>query len=104
MRTVLAQASVAVIFVLCATSSHAADRIVWEYDGGYIVNTQGQAWVERGPGANFTFRETDRNSDFVELFDNSRSMYVRLYNDRLLFRRVTDSDWSFNKPGHWRNN
>ena len=90
--------------VLFTTPSHAADRIVWEYEGGFIENTQGQTWVERTPNANFTFKETDRNNDFVELFDNSRSVYVRLYNDKLFFRKVTDSDWSYNKPGRWRNN
>ena len=104
MRTLLASASVAVLLFLSASPSHAADRIVWEYDGGYIENTQGQTWIERSPGANFTFRETDRNNDFVELFDNSRSLYVRLYNDKLFFRRATDPDWSFNKYGRWRNN
>ena len=104
MRTVFASTSVAVLLFLCAPPSRAGDRIVWEYEGGYIENTQGQTWVERSPNANFAFRETDRNNDFVELFDNSRSLYVRLYNDRLFFRCVSDSGWAFNKFGKWRNN
>jgi hypothetical protein len=103
-RTFLASTSVAVLLLLCPSQSHAGDRIVWEYEGGYIENTQGQTWIERSPNANFAFRETDRNNDFVELFDNSRNLFVRLYNDKLFFRRATDPDWSFNKPGRWRNN
>jgi len=104
MRTVLASTSVAAILLLCASPSHAGDRIVWEYEGGYIENVQVQTWVERSPNANFAFRETGRNLDFVELFDGSRNLYVRLYNDKLFFRRATDSDWTYIKPGRWRNN
>jgi hypothetical protein len=104
MRTAFACASVAVLLLCVGSPARAGDRIVWEYSGGYIENTQGQTWVEHSAAATFNFRETDRNNDFVELFDASRNLFVRLYNDKLYFRGVTDQDWSYNKPGHWRNN
>jgi hypothetical protein len=53
-------------------------------------------------GADVPNRHEPFNS--VELFDGSRNLYVRLYNDKLFFRVATASDWSFNKPGRWRNN
>jgi len=100
MRTVL---SLAVFhLILMGAPTFAGDRITWEYQGGYIENVQGHVWVERAVWGTCSFVETYRNSDFVEMYDQSRDLYVRLYNDALFFRKSNNPNWSYNKPGRWR--
>ena len=99
-RTVL---SLAVFhLILMGAPTFAGDRITWEYQGGYIENVQGHVWVERAVWGTCSFVETYRNSDFVEMYDQSRDLYVRLYNDALFFRKSNNPNWSYNKPGRWR--
>ena len=84
-------------FILMAAPTFAGDRITWEYQGGYIDNVNGQAWVERSVNATFSFTETYRNVDFVEMYDQSRDLYVRLYNNALFFRQSSNPNWSYNQ-------
>jgi hypothetical protein len=54
-----------------------ADRIVFADEGGkgHFENTKGDAWVEHTPnGDKYTFTETSRNKDFIELHDKSRKV------------------------------
>lgn len=53
----------------------------------------GEEWVETGDDkTEFTFKETDRTSEYVELYDASRTMWLRLYPDKALWC-VADKEW-----------
>lgn len=60
-----------------------------------FVRGSGAEWVEQrrnGPPAQF--QETQRDGSFVELYDPSREMWVRLYPDRGLWWSNTSPRWS----------
>ena len=91
-----------------APAARAADRIVFTYttDAGAATfkNTTGDRWVETGGGGTrFYFREVIRNSDFIEIYDASRKVGVRLYKRKALWRHpdLTDGEWALLCAGEW---
>lgn len=69
---------------------------------GVIKEKRGGIWVEnRGDGREFSFVEESRKLDFVELFDKSRNLQVRIYDDHLEWRRENQS-WSRGQSGTWK--
>lgn len=72
--------------------------------GRYFLNTGGKTWDEFGGGRKvFTFTETRRTAEFVEFFDTSRNLWIRLYADRAVVMRKDDPSlkWEALFPGKW---
>ena len=57
------------------------DREYWRHSQGQLENTVGNTWEEQSPGARFSFQETDRTQEYVQLYDASRNCTVRLYSN-----------------------
>jgi hypothetical protein len=60
------------------------DRTVWAHDKGTFTKQTGKGWNEAD---SFHFLEKDRTQDYVELHDESRNVWVRLYDDRAEIKR-----------------
>jgi serine/threonine protein kinase len=76
----------------------------WEYDGGYFKDEGGGRWTERSADGtlSYTFAETHKNSEFFELYDQSRDCHVRLFDTEMHFRTGDGNNWAFSKNGRWR--
>jgi hypothetical protein len=80
-------------------------RHVWAYSGyggGNFHRTQGTQWVQEGYGGPFNYVETARTPDYVELYDQQRGVYVRLFNDQFMHRPNGQADFSPILPGGWQ--
>ena len=69
----------------------------WRYTGpmpGWFAPAGNGRWVERNTKATFEFREVGRNRSFVELYDRSRDITVRLY-DKICMIRTPNSGGRF---------
>lgn len=79
-------------------------RYDWFHSGGYFhaVAGAGGGWIETiGDTESFYFQQTDRNDTYVELFDASRSMSVRLYADAMYLKAAGEADYRLFYYGHW---
>jgi hypothetical protein len=81
-------------------------RHLWAYSAGNIIGNfadQGNGrWVESNNTGQFFFRETGRTPDYVELFDDSRSILARLYDTQLFSRGTGETQWQPVYTGGWR--
>lgn len=79
-------------------------RLDWFYNGGnfHAVAGTGGGWVETiNSNEAFYFRQSDRNDLYVELFDSSRNMYVRLYADAVYLKVPGDGAYRHLYYGQW---
>src|SRR3954454_14408374 len=87
----LAAFAVAALLLLsCAPGAGAQEikRLVWQHSEGTFTDKGDRNWGEANKDGvpSFRFRETERNADFVELYDASRDLTARLYKDSLLLK------------------
>jgi hypothetical protein len=83
------------------SSSSVDTRNVWRYSNGYIKR-EGNLWVEyqngvRGP----TFRELGRTASYVELYDSSRNLTLRLTSSRMEWKQGANDSWKSYWSGSW---
>lgn len=77
-------------------------RYEWFYANGYFHAAGGTAWVEVMNGVDsYNFVQTQRNDSFVELFDASRSLYVRLYPQAMYLKGQGETNFRKYYDGHW---
>ena len=96
----------AICIPLAIAQSSANSRTAWLYSAagseGWLKQVAAKTWREStADGLNFDFEETARNADFIELFDPSRSMKVRLHGDRLEWRKADAGPWNRLYEGRW---
>lgn len=86
--------------MLClAARSRAADDIVyddsapparagqvWRYTGGLFAASGNGKWVQINTQGTFYFREVARGQDFIEIYDQSRDVTVRLHDQACSIR------------------
>lgn len=105
LRTLLAvPVAVALAFILAAPAHAGVKRLVWEFNSGACFEDQGfKCWVERDAAgkALFYFREVARNDDFIELFDRSRDVGIRLYRDVAYINTANTNGFARWKEGKW---
>lgn len=86
------------------------NRSYWTYDGGHVAQGTGEAWFEQNPEADKTggkpweFREVSRTKEYVELYDTSRGVTVRLTATEMQARWDKDgknADWQTLQKGKW---
>jgi hypothetical protein len=90
---------------LIASPAVAGDRDYWRHAQGHfenVIGPQGNVWIERGPGGQFQFVESDRTLDYVELYDQSRDCTVRLTaNSCLVKAPFTGNQFVLYYHGRW---
>ena len=77
---------------------------VWVYgsrnEGTFQATGNGQ-WVEANPNGAYYYVEVSRGPGFVEMFDQNRGIYVRLYSGQLYSRSASEPNWNAGYSGHW---
>jgi hypothetical protein len=72
---------------------------------GYFRNTLGKDWIEIGSRGDksfkFYFKEVKRNQQYVEIYDSSRLITVRLYSNKSLIKHESEVDWRTLHEGTW---
>ncbi len=79
-------------------------RLDWFYGKNYFHNVQGGggAWIETIDARDtFYFREVARNDAYVELFDATRDMHVRLYANSMYLLASGEAQYRLFYQGHW---
>lgn len=91
-----------------ATPAPAADhRTEWSYstspEGSSGTLSRGPAgWTEtRSDGVTYQFEEMARSDEFIQLYDASRQLYVRLYDDHIEWTR-DPANWTRGQEGAWK--
>ena len=81
-------------------------RNAWLYtnsgkDGSFRKVTE-KGWQETTPdGEDYQFEQVDCQDKYIELFDQSRSMWLRLYSDHVEWRREEKPPWNKLYDGRW---
>jgi hypothetical protein len=88
-----------------ANHALALPNVAWFYDGGYFVrDIHSGGWIETiGNAEAFYFTETQRTETYVDLFDATRGMTVRLQKDAMFLRAQGEPSLRFFKWGSWDN-
>jgi hypothetical protein len=79
----------------------------WVHTRGSFENVEGTRWVEKarvdGPDVEFHFVEQRRTGEYVELYDDTRDCYVRIYDQQLAYRcpREGKHDYAICYRGTW---
>lgn len=78
-------------------------RVAWVYDTGYLVqDALSGGWIETCNSVEcFYFKEQERNNDYVQLFDSTRNMSMRLYRDAMYLKGPGDTQYRSFKRGQW---
>jgi hypothetical protein len=87
-----------------ATHSQAAEvphRLVWKYDGGFFKDQGSNQWIEKNPSGTYHFVEACRNRDYIDLFDRSRDVTVRLYRRECFLKGLGHRDFVKLYCGRW---
>jgi hypothetical protein len=89
-----------------SSAAAAPARQAWLYkisgQDGWFRKETGKRWVETTPdGRQFQFQEAARRAKYIELFDRSRTMRLRLYASHIEFRQGRDSAWHRLYDGRW---
>jgi hypothetical protein len=82
-------------------------RARWSYPvspegaSGSIAQQDGGEWLEtRSDNLTVQFQEVERTDEYVEIFDPSRRLNVRLYADRMEWKK-NGQDWFRGQAGSW---
>jgi hypothetical protein len=84
----------------------AQDRNAWLYKAsgqdGWFKKEDGKSWMETTPdGGQVQFDEVARTAKYVELFDRSRTMWLRLYAGHCEWRQGKKPEWNRLHDGRW---
>jgi hypothetical protein len=79
-------------------------RQVWVYEGGFVTDRGGGQWEDRTPTHLYQYEEVARHRSYIELYDRSRDVRVRLFSDASYALRPNPNQSGFVrcKTGHWR--
>jgi hypothetical protein len=69
-------------------------------EGSWQLQPNGM-WVEGNPTGTFRYFELGRNAEFIELQDQDRGIFVRLYNNQEVHRGPSDPVWQPGYSGRW---
>jgi hypothetical protein len=83
------------------------ERVLWVYEAGWFEKKDGKAWIEvnrdvyNGAGK-FEFKEVKRSDKYVELYDESRKLSVRLSDAHAELKVDGDDEWNALYDGRWK--
>jgi hypothetical protein len=84
-----------------APTGIAARRWGWYCARGAVRKATLDRWREALDGKTFTYQETARTADYVELYDRGRDVSLRLYNHAMYAWRAETRTWRFVRAGRW---
>lgn len=84
-----------------ASRSASARRWGWFYPGGALRRTAPQEWEEKNHEGTFTYSEADRTEHYVELYDASRKLSMRLSTVAMYVWNRDEEKWRFVRGGRW---
>jgi WD40 repeat protein len=92
---------IGLLMLLWAPRAFAEERTSWRYDKGSFEKTADGGWVEKAADGTYQFQEKERTDEYVELYDSSRKITVRLsandclvkVGDRGRFKRTYTGSW-----------
>ena len=68
----------------------------WQYDDGQFEQGQGKNWIETfDNGGNCYFQEVSRNRDYIEIYDKSRDIAVRLYKTKMYLKQPNSNTFDY---------
>jgi WD40 repeat protein len=73
----------------------------WSYAGGYFEYDGAGRWIEADRNGRRAFREQAATEEYVEIFDDSRDIGVRLYWDRMTLKQPRATEYVRFRPGAW---
>lgn len=77
-------------------------RAKWEYGTGRFELIGNGRWRETDNGGGTAqFVETRRRAEYIEIFDQSRDVGVRLYADKMFLKQPGPRNYEFFRPGRW---
>jgi hypothetical protein len=65
-------------------------RVVWQYQGGFFKDAGRDMWVESNASGTYHFREVRRTREYVDLYDASRGLTARLYDNAMYLQGRSD--------------
>jgi hypothetical protein len=75
---------------------------VYDANGGGSFEEQGRGlWVENTRNGQFYYREARRTPRMIELYDNDRNLYVRLFDNMSYWLSDTTNGWAALYAGGW---
>ncbi|MCI0683810.1 MAG: hypothetical protein L0Y71_17025 [Gemmataceae bacterium] len=84
-------------------------REVWAYAGGWFSTEDGKTWMELSfniyhdnRGRPIQFKEVKRTKEYVEIYDASRKLSVRLFEAKTEWKKDGKDEWSPLLTGQWR--
>lgn len=91
----------------CFGDDKAENRTIWVYEGGWFAKAKDGSWYEmnetlfRNGGKPAKYGEAKRSKEFIDLYDDSRRKYVRLFEKHAetLSRK---GDWEKLLTGRWK--
>ncbi len=87
---------------LQATAADETARAKWRYDDGQFEQGQGKNWIETfDNGGNCYFQEVSRNRDYIEIYDKSRDIAVRLYKTKMYLKQPNSNTFDYFRDGKW---
>jgi hypothetical protein len=98
-RGMLALLAGALALVFCSSVT-AAERRYWRHSTGHFENTTGNEWVEKINEKTWHFKEVKRTDAYVELYDKTRDLYVRLHNNKC-WVKAAGKDYEDYYDGKW---
>src|SRR5262249_55066408 len=69
---------VGLLVLLSARGAFAEEHTSWRYDKGSFEKTKDGSWVEKAADGTYQFQEKERTDEYVELYDSTRKITVRL--------------------------
>src|SRR5262249_45773496 len=78
-------------------------RVVWQSQGGSFKDAGADGWVESNASGTYHFREVRRTREYVDLYDASRGLTARLYDNAMYlqggseyptFTKFYDGGWT----------
>lgn len=93
-------------FANAGTPTAAKARAAWLYrvsgKDGWFKKEPDKQWIETTiDGGQMLFEEKSRTAEFVELFDRSRSMWLRLFSNHVEWRQGEKPQWFRLYDGRW---
>lgn len=80
-------------------------RKLWAFRTGLFKHIREGYWMEFGYlGGHFSFKETARTPDYVELFDQNRQLTLRIYGEcfgKLFYKTPDMRQWALMYDGQW---
>src|SRR6266404_8281368 len=93
--------AVCVLAFSVATAVAADERTMWKSDKGTFEKTADGKWVEKAGDKTHTYEEKVNKADYIELYDKTRKLTVRLSKDHSVIKEGDKEKLVPGPKGKW---